>query len=525
MSLIPLPFWLMLPALCALGAWVLGWLAVRTTRNQQLRDILLASFWVRVGLAAVLFFISDLGWPVLKSLQMGHGLWSFGGDAQAYHAYGQTMSQSWWRGESAILPEARIFPYSFVVAVIYWLFGPHLLHGVLFNAWCGAVCGLLAYLIAGRCGGDRARMPAALLVAFWPSSFLWTAQLMKDSLTWCTTLAALYFSIRWCQEASDSHQPGMGRRAWSWVGLVFTVTTVTVIRYYVGLALLAATGIVVSVSLVIAACRRQFSGQLRLVGLPATVAFAVLLPSIVLLVPVELRRWNGHGGNGVPDGAVPVQQTSDGLRLSERPGTQPEAVVMGEAARLWNAMHPNTLIQQRRGFVTTGGHALIDGEREVSDTGALLHYLPRGVIVALLAPFPPQWFDRTGSTGLMRLWSSLEMIFIYAGVAFLLWSRGVGVVAVLERGRRGGLLLLAFTILLMIQVGVVVANIGTLFRLRLLFLFPFLIIVAAGAGCAKPYSDSTIPGKAVVPWITRTYTKFLQRGSLGPTQGMRGRSS
>jgi len=55
-----------------------------------------------------------------------------------------------------------------------------------------------------------------------------------------------------------------------------------------------------------------------------------------------------------------------------------------------------------------------------------------------------------------------------------------GVWSILKQHRPEGFFLLIFILFMAIPISVVVANLGTLFRLRLLFLLPMLIIAAAG---------------------------------------------
>ena len=117
---------------------------------------------------------------------------------------------------------------------------------------------------------------------------------------------------------------------------------------------------------------------------------------------------------------------------------------------------------------------MVDEDVEISDVRGLVRYLPRTFVVALLTPFPGQWFDYSGSTGRMRLMAAAEMILIYV----LLLSMGGGAWAIVRRRERGGLLLLIFVLVMMVQLGFVMANVGTLFRHRLLFLFPLLIIAS-----------------------------------------------
>ena len=150
--------------------------------------------------------------------------------------------------------------------------------------------------------------------------------------------------------------------------------------------------------------------------------------------------------------------------------------------RLWLFMGPQALITARLGFTTSGGNSLMDEEVDVSHALALLWYVPRSLMVALLAPFPSQWFDVSGSTGVMRFCAGAEMLLIYALLPSLL--AGIGFIA--ARRQPEGLFLLIFAVVLTVTQALVIANVGILFRLRLLFLFP-LLIMASGAGLLSPY--------------------------------------
>ena len=137
---------------------------------------------------------------------------------------------------------------------------------------------------------------------------------------------------------------------------------------------------------------------------------------------------------------------------------------------------PAMLNYNRQSFVADGGYALVDAHVDISDPWKLLRYLPRALLLGFFSPLPWQWFDAHGSTGPMRILAGLEVLLIYALTpAFVL---GVG--QVLRSRSREGALLLAVGFVTAIPVSLVVANIGTLFRLRLLFLLPLLIIAGWG---------------------------------------------
>jgi len=126
----------------------------------------------------------------------------------------------------------------------------------------------------------------------------------------------------------------------------------------------------------------------------------------------------------------------------------------------------------RQGFITTGGYSLVDPKVKLSQPTEVFTYLPRGMSLALFAPFPWQWLDSGGRTKHLRIFAAAEMLLIYVFLA--------GAIFCVPRYRRCleipafGLLL--FILLMMVLMGLTVANLGTLFRLRLQFLLPLLLL-------------------------------------------------
>ena len=137
---------------------------------------------------------------------------------------------------------------------------------------------------------------------------------------------------------------------------------------------------------------------------------------------------------------------------------------------------PEALASQRKGFVSTGGHSLMDAWAKISTPRKLITYLPRAMAIGFLAPFPWQWFDVRGSTGVMRMFAGLEMLLIY----LLLPGLCVGIWRTVAARRADGFFLVAFVFATAIPISLVVANLGTLFRLRLMYLLPLLIVAASG---------------------------------------------
>lgn len=137
---------------------------------------------------------------------------------------------------------------------------------------------------------------------------------------------------------------------------------------------------------------------------------------------------------------------------------------------------PEALGSRREGFVSAGGHSLMDAWAQINTPPKLLAYLPRAMVIGFLAPFPWQWFDVGGSTGIMRIFAGAEMVLIYWLIPGLL----LGVWRILQQRRAMGYFILAFIGATIVPVSLVVANVGTLFRLRLLFFLPLLVVGAIG---------------------------------------------
>jgi tetratricopeptide (TPR) repeat protein len=136
------------------------------------------------------------------------------------------------------------------------------------------------------------------------------------------------------------------------------------------------------------------------------------------------------------------------------------------------------LRRMRAGFSATGGHSVMDADVRFHDLADLLRYLPRAVANVLLAPYPWQWFDIGGSTGPFRALSVVETLLLYAVLVPLLVGLGTAV----WRGSPDGLFVAVFVVAQTVVLGLVVNNLGTLFRLRLESLLP--LFTAAGLAWA-----------------------------------------
>ena len=137
-----------------------------------------------------------------------------------------------------------------------------------------------------------------------------------------------------------------------------------------------------------------------------------------------------------------------------------------------------SLAQIRRGFRSFAPEAKSNIDRNVGfgSVKDILIYLPRSAQIAFLSPFPNQWL-REGSTpanSLMRRISAYEMIVIYFALIFLPyaiwhWRRRIEIWVIS-----------AFCVYMMLIYGLAVCNIGTLYRMKYVYITTLLALGIAG---------------------------------------------
>lgn len=139
-----------------------------------------------------------------------------------------------------------------------------------------------------------------------------------------------------------------------------------------------------------------------------------------------------------------------------------------------NKAHYLALI--RWGYRFTVGKSVIDRDVGFGSIKDILVYLPRAAQIGFLAPFPDQWLGE-GSypvNSLMRKISAFEMIIVYFALIFLpyaIWH---------WRKRIEIWIILAFCFYMVTIYGLVVCNIGTLYRMRYAYIATFVALGIAG---------------------------------------------
>jgi hypothetical protein len=134
----------------------------------------------------------------------------------------------------------------------------------------------------------------------------------------------------------------------------------------------------------------------------------------------------------------------------------------------------------RAGFTSSGGSTAasnIDKGLDFCRNEDLVRYIPRAMQIAFFAPFPSKWLalEKRNTSSVEIYISAVEMFYCY--IAFF------GLFYWLFSYRRWNLALLipvAFSLGAMLLLGLTVANVGTLYRMRFPFVMVFISIGMAG---------------------------------------------
>ena len=356
------------------------------------------------------------------------------------------------------------------------LFGYSILSAEPLNLVCYLAVVALALALGREVGGPRVGLFSAVAVALWPTFLLHTLQLLKDPLFVAGALALVLCVTTWLTRTYE-------RRGAVRVGALMAVTILLllVVRLNMGLAVVALVALGLALLVV-----RQL-GERRLLYWNTACPLVLLLVAAALL-PLFLTRHRIEKLKHYPSdqGGQPKMVTSaGGVRLptvvSYRPRVngpqsgvplpfaEPLLAATDAAARRVSS------VRSRFAASYPDAGSGIDRGVEFRDFTELALYLPRAFEIGLWAPFPNTWAAagrRVGSLG--RLLSGAETFVIYL-------CQLLALLAVLRGPRRlASWLLLVVAASGVAALGLVVPNVGALYRFRYTFWVLLIILGMKG---------------------------------------------
>ncbi|MDQ1638522.1 MAG: hypothetical protein QOF62_1861 [Pyrinomonadaceae bacterium] len=412
-------------------------------------QLLIAAAILHLALTALIFGIGKQA-SMPATFDANGTAVSFANDGVGYRQDAATLaemlsSRKFHEWSSAAYP-FHVKLYSICFASLGSILGFNILSAEPLNLFCYLGILVFVYKLSHQIFGSvRAALIAAGVVALWPTFSLHTTQLLKDPLFIAGMLALIFIMVQLLL------RPG----SWSMSllrGALGALLAAGLFKERFDLApLLIATVLLGGLMLLI----RQF--QLRRAW-PANLAGIALLT--ILMVAALL--W------------LPVYRGADHPRIEEA-GSKPSNLKPKARVSWWQVPAKIGIVRERFAEKYNNAGSNIDSYVKLTSTADLIRYLPRAVAIGLFAPFPNMWFETGSSVGLLgRILAGLETLIMYA-IEFL---------AVVEvwRRRRNLSVWLLFSIAAagITALGFVVVNVGTLYRLRYLYLI-LLIIPAASA--------------------------------------------
>jgi hypothetical protein len=302
------------------------------------------------------------------------------------------------------------------------------------------------FLLGREIFNSTAGLLAAAMVAVWPTFLLNTTQLIRDPLATLCLLGVMFaltlllsWDFSWTQTLLVSLGCGVG------------VTVFWLVRGNMWNVVLTSLAVTATLLIIRMIRERKFAVR-NLTAFVFVLLVALTVPSRVQSTVMPNTRPPGPA-LAIPSASEPTPREG-----------------------VWERTL-NQINRRRAAFQNyEGGRgSSIDTGVRLASAGDLLMYLPRAIAIGFFAPFPNMWFQ-AGTYGLaMRLVAGAEMLVmyvLYVLAAICLWQ---------ERRRLTVWLLFLVAGLGMVGLGLVVANVGALFRLRYALLIMMIVLAAQGA--------------------------------------------
>lgn len=202
----------------------------------------------------------------------------------------------------------------------------------------------------------------------------------------------------------------------------------------------------------------------------------------------QLKRISGEVKNQSVASQGAFENKTESSELNKIGIEQIEAMENHEVEAYWKRSFGLPLIIEnklyslalsRRGYRTSplvGARSYIDLDVGFNSAKAMLFYLPRAAQIAFLAPFPVYWFAQASypANNVMRRISAFEMLITYFALFFLFyalwhWHRRIEIWIVF-----------LFCVYMLFIYGLVICNVGTLYRMRYPYLTTLIALGIAG---------------------------------------------
>ena len=434
--------------------------------------------------------------------------WLLAPDATGYHHVAVALSKVWQGLEPVLISDMpnSFLGYPVLLAGIYSLFGPYYVCGIILNSSAFLAMGLIARRLALLLGqGKTPALCLSLLVCLWPPSLAYSSVLLKDSLFLLSVFGMLYFLIYMLKQGGLSLVGGVLPA----LGLAASCLLLANIRPEFILVGLTFGGAGVSTAVVVEVLKRRFASLWRPALVFALVSAAFLgaklfplgdlarprlrIPSPQMrqgcTTPMADKITSSGGSN-----KFLIEENSDARQVVSAKG---RVIMAGDAGRLQDVVSSilnrleSAIVHRRVEYAQSGGITLTPKAHLIGSGPRTWSYLAlRGLANLLVFPCPwqnwPPGKSRKSSIGL-GLAVSGQAVLWYA----LLPGIFTGLFIRIKEKPLPGLVLAWWVLGLGAVLGIIVVNLGTLYRQRDMVLLPMILFFSAWpyawlAGLLKP---------------------------------------
>jgi len=302
----------------------------------------------------------------------------------------------------------------------------------------------VVYLLGREMFNERAGLLAAAIVAVWPSFLMHSTQLIRDPLAiLCFLALLLVMTLLLTHEFEWAPALGLG------IAGSLLVTVFWLARGNMW------TAIVVAVALGLLMLGFRMIRERKFMAGNASVIMIVIVT--MLLVPSRLEST-----------------TLGGVRPPVTPLAIPSASQPAPREGVWTRTI-NQIKDRRAGFrFYTAQKSNIQGDVQFEGIWDMVEFIPSAALIGFFAPFPPMWFEAGtyGTAGrLLTGAETLVMYFLYGAAGVCLWR---------ERRRLAMWLIFLTATVGLIGLGLVVVNVGALYRIRYVFWIMMITLAAQG---------------------------------------------
>ena len=357
----------------------------------------------------------------------------------------QGQFRSWMSSQDSF----HVKLYSLVGIVTEPLVGSNILTIEPLNLICYLLILVLTFRLTKIVSDSRAAWLATLIVALWPSLLLHSTQFLRDPLILIAVLTLMTLlvlvvkeQLNW-QRATGAVLAGAAAIYLAWQTRPEMWLLVVSIIFLAALLLL----------LKFAVTRKIVVANLLAIACVATLSIAMPRPAVgIVSQPLSVDMPAGPPGNA-----------------TSTPGS----------VRIWQrvALARDRFIQHG-----IGAGSVIDDDVRFNSPADIIRYVPRALEIGYFAPFPYLWLGEGGKVGIIgRIISGVEMVLTYFFeflACLFVWQ---------NRKQFSSWLLLLATMVGMLALGLVITNVGTLYRMR----YPFwILLVTMATGAAVQWHKS-----------------------------------